>query len=121
MTLTTEPTQLTIRRTGSRIGAIIDGIQLSGDLPAEVVARIRAAVVEHKVVFFRGGQHLDDATHQAFAARLGSVTPGHPTIQSSTEGAFLTLASAGGRAASSWHTDVTFLQNPPPPSPCCAA
>lgn len=112
MTLTTAPTQLTIRPTGTRIGAVIEGVRLSGDLPEQTVAEIRAALVQHKVVFFRN-QHLDDATHRAFAARLGTVTPGHPTVQSSTDGAFLTLESAGGRAANSWHTDVTFIENPP--------
>jgi alpha-ketoglutarate-dependent taurine dioxygenase len=56
------------------IGAEIHGVRLSGDLPAETVTAIRNALLRHRVVFFRGQGHLDEAGHQAFvrAARNDS-------------------------------------------------
>ena len=62
-----------------RIGAEIRGVQLSGDLDPQTVQAIEAALVRHKVIFFRGQQHLDDAEHEAFAALFGDPVA-HPTV-----------------------------------------
>jgi alkyl sulfatase len=63
------------------IGAEIHGVRLSGGLPAETVTAIRNALLRHRVVFFRGQGHLDEAGHQAFARLLGPPVP-HPTVPS---------------------------------------
>ena len=42
--------------------------------------QIRAALLKHKVVFFRGQDHLDDDGHIAFAELLGPLTTAHPTV-----------------------------------------
>ena len=92
-----------------RIGAEIRGVALSGDLDAATVQAIEAAVVRHKVVFFRGQQHLDDAEHEAFTALLGDPVA-HPTVPVGEGSKYLLeLDSREGYAASSWHTDVTFV------------
>ncbi|MFM2272785.1 MAG: hypothetical protein RL702_1850 [Pseudomonadota bacterium] len=92
-----------------RIGAEIRGVALSGDLDAATVQAIEAAVVRHKVVFFRGQQHLDDAEHEAFTALLGDPVA-HPTVPVAEGSKYLLeLDSREGYAASSWHTDVTFV------------
>jgi len=72
------------------------------------VTAIRDALLRHRVVFFRGQGHLDDAGHQAFARLLGPLAP-HPTVPSlaGTE-AVLDIDAENGRA-SRWHTDVTFV------------
>ena len=44
---------MTVTQLGSRIGARIDGVELSGDLDAGTVADIREALLRHKVIFFR--------------------------------------------------------------------
>jgi taurine dioxygenase len=90
------------------IGAEIHGVRLSGDLPAATVTAIRDAVLRHRVVFFRGQGHFDEAEHQAFASLLGPIVP-HPTVPSvaGTE-AVLDIDGETGRA-SQWHTDVTFV------------
>ena len=44
-----------------RIGAEIRGVALGGDLDDATIAAIRAALVRHKVIFFRAQHHLDDA------------------------------------------------------------
>jgi alpha-ketoglutarate-dependent taurine dioxygenase len=95
-----------------RIGAKISGVRLGGDLDDPTVARVRAALLKHKVVFFHGQQHLDDEAHEAFAARLGTPIP-HPTVPSEGgAGPVLAIDSEGTRATE-WHTDVTFVTNYP--------
>jgi alpha-ketoglutarate-dependent sulfate ester dioxygenase len=91
------------------IGAEIHGVRLSGDLPAKTMTGIRDTLLRHRVVFFRGQGHLDEAEHQAFASLLGPLVR-HPTVPSlaGTE-AVLDIDAKNGRA-SHWHTDVTFVE-----------
>jgi alpha-ketoglutarate-dependent sulfate ester dioxygenase len=98
---------LDVRPITPAIGAEIHGARLSGDLPAATVTAIRDALLHHRVVFFRGQTHLDEAGHQAFARLLGPLVP-HPTIPSvaGTE-AVLEFDSENARARQ-WHTDVTY-------------
>ena len=99
---------LDIHPVAGRIGAEIRGVKLGGNLDALTVAAIHAALVRHKVIFFRG-QHIDDAAHEAFAALLGDPVA-HPTVPVAEGSRYLLeLDSKEGYAASSWHTDVTFV------------
>jgi taurine dioxygenase len=104
---------LDITPVAGRIGAEIKGVKLSGDLDPSTIAAIRAALVRHKVVFFRNQDELDDAKQEAFAAKLGKPVA-HPTVPVA-EGSnyLLELNSQDGYAASSWHTDVTFVPTYP--------
>ncbi|MEU3792931.1 TauD/TfdA family dioxygenase [Streptomyces fructofermentans] len=63
-------TRIEVRPVAGHIGAEICGVDLAADLDDAVVASIREAVLRWKVVFFRG-QHLDHASHVAFARRFG--------------------------------------------------
>jgi alpha-ketoglutarate-dependent sulfate ester dioxygenase len=92
-----------------RIGAEITDVKLSGELGSSTVLAIRQALFKYKVIFFRGQTHLSDATQEAVARLLGDVVP-HPTIPS-VEGteAMLEIDGTHGIRASSWHTDVTFV------------
>ncbi|AJY76536.1 TauD/TfdA dioxygenase family protein [Paenibacillus beijingensis] len=92
-----------------RIGAEIRGVRLGEHLDAETVASIRQALLKHKVVFFRGQTHLDDAGQEALARVLGNPVA-HPTvpIKQGTDYVLELDSSHGGRA-DSWHTDVTFV------------
>ena len=113
MTISIDRSQtVTVHRLGGRIGARIDGVTLGPDLGAEVVAAIRSALLEHKVVFFRGQGHLDDDGQIAFAEQLGTLTTAHPTVNTGSA-RVLSLAATQGMAANSWHTDVTFVDRPP--------
>src|SRR5215831_899095 len=105
----TSDAALDVRPITPAIGAEIYGVQLSGDLPAATVTAIRDALLRHRVVFFRGQGHLDEAGHQAFARLLGPLVP-HPTVPpvAGTE-AVLDIDGENGRA-SQWHTDVTFAE-----------
>ncbi|GAA2622433.1 TauD/TfdA dioxygenase family protein [Streptomyces spororaveus] len=104
--LTTATT--TVTKIGGRIGAEIGGVRLGGDLPDGTVAEIRSALLAHKVVFFRGQDHLDEAGHEAFAQLLGAPVA-HPTVPSADGRYALGIDSHHGARANQWHTDVTFV------------
>ena len=54
------------------IGATISGIDIAQDLSSAVIAEIRAAFLEHLVVFFHD-QQLTPAQLVAFAKRFGAI------------------------------------------------
>lgn len=100
---------LDIRPVTGTIGAEIRGVKLSGDLDAATVREIEAAVVRHKVVFFRGQEQLSNDEHEAFTSLFGDPVA-HPTVPVAEGSKYLLeLDSREGYAASSWHTDVTFV------------
>lgn len=104
-------------------GAAIHGVDLRGEIDDDVIAAVRAALHRWKVVFFRG-QHLDHDQHIAFARRFGTVRPeagdgpeGHPEIQpvdSRRNEEYLgDLAWVERYFENGWHTDGTWLPDPP--------
>ena len=61
------------------IGAEISGIRLGGNLSDEVMAELRRALLEWKVLFFRD-QDIERADHRAFAEAWGDLEQ-HPFYQ----------------------------------------
>ena len=112
MTSTLDRPTITVQQLGGRIGARIDGVRLGGDLTADAVATVREALLRHKVVFFRGQDHLDEVGHQAFAETFGPLTSAHPTVNTGSGRVFKVTADKG-MAANAWHTDVTFVDRVP--------
>ncbi|MEN1831595.1 TauD/TfdA family dioxygenase [Pseudomonas lijiangensis] len=109
--LATQSSTLTldIQPIAGRIGAQVNGIALSADLDAATVDAIQAALVQYKVLFFRGQTHLDDQSQEAFARLLGEPVA-HPTVPVRDGTRYLMqLSGADGQRANSWHTDVTFV------------
>ncbi|QKW26028.1 TauD/TfdA dioxygenase family protein [Streptomyces similanensis] len=102
------PATLTVTKLGGRLGALVSGVRLGGDLAPETVAAIRAALLAHKVVFFRGQDHLDEDRHEAFGRLLGTPVA-HPTVPSADGRYSLPIDSDQGGRANQWHTDVTFV------------
>lgn len=101
--------QLDLRPVAGRIGAEVRGVTLSDSLDPSVVEAIQQALLEHKVLFFRGQTHLDDQGQEAFAKLLGEPVP-HPTVPVREGSSYLMqLSAADGQRANSWHTDVTFV------------
>src|SRR5690606_11394357 len=68
---------LDVRPIAGRIGAEIHGVDISQPLDDAAVAAIRAALLRHRVVFFRD-QRLDHRSQIAFARRFGELTYAHP-------------------------------------------
>ena len=110
---TAAPDLITVSQVTPRIGAVIGEVDLKSDLAPETVSEIRSALVRHRVVFFRD-QFLEPESQLRFARLLGPLTRAHPTLPSSSDDpALYDLDSAAGSAANHWHTDVTFVQQPP--------
>jgi alpha-ketoglutarate-dependent taurine dioxygenase len=102
---------LNIRKLGAHIGATVDGVALNGDLDPTTVTAINAALLTHKVIFFRDQHDLDDDGQLAFARRLGTPTIAHPTVTS--RGHQILPIDSQYDKANSWHTDVTFVDRIP--------
>jgi taurine dioxygenase len=107
--------QLTLERLGPSFGAQVLGVDLRHLTDEEVLA-IRAGLVEHKVLFFRG-QDLTDADQVDLGRRLGEVTAGHPVARSEAvdHPEIYDIDSTDPEFSFSdvWHTDVTFMEKPP--------
>lgn len=94
----------TVRPVQPTIGAEIEGIDLSRKLSAEQIAAIRAAVLEHKVVFFRD-QSLDNDSHAAFAAEFGPLYT-HPSARRDDNVAVVHAIAARDDYAARFQRDV---------------
>ena len=98
---------------GATLGAEISGVDLATDLPDEVVAELRQALLDYKVIFFRD-QPLTPGQHVAFARRFGPLET-HPFLASNTGEPelvrFEKTAEVGGYE-NSWHHDVTWRECP---------
>ena len=104
---------VTVTKLSSRIGARVDGVLLGGDLDPITVEQIHQALLTHKVIFFRGQHHLDDAQQLAFAELLGTPV-GHPASLATVKDApIITPINSEFGKANRWHTDVTFAANYP--------
>ena len=97
------------------LGAEISGVDVGGDLRDEVVNEIRAAFLEHRVVFFRD-QQLSPAAQAAFGCRLGELEdypfvqplPDHPKIIP-----VIKEPDDVGNFGGGWHTDLIYRPEPP--------
>jgi taurine dioxygenase len=101
-----------VMRTAGALGAEILGVDLSKDIPAEA---IRAAFLEHQVIFFRD-QYLTPAQFMAFARRMGRpieypfVTgiEGFPEVIEVKK-----LEHERHNFGGIWHSDTAYLEIPP--------
>tara|TARA_R110002073_G_scaffold6784_3_gene39812 strand:- start:261 stop:1124 length:864 start_codon:yes stop_codon:yes gene_type:complete len=97
------------------IGAEVSGVDLSKPLVPEVVDEIHRAWLAHGVLFFRQ-QDLSPANQTTFAAHLGeldvypfmSAVEGHPNVIPIIKEPDAKLNFGGG-----WHTDTSYLAQPP--------
>jgi len=112
MTATPVSTQLSLRKLTARIGAEVAGLGPSLELDAETVAAIRAALNEHKALVFRGID-LDDDGQQRFARYFGELTTAHPTVPAVPGAPHVLPVDSEVSRSNHWHTDVTFVLNPP--------
>ncbi len=102
---------LRVVKLGAVIGARIEGVQIAGGVDSATAARINEALLEHKVIFFRGQHNLDDDSQLDFARALGTPTTAHPTVTS--RGVRVLPIDSRYDKANSWHTDVTFVDRIP--------
>ena len=105
--------KITVTPKGVTLGAEISGVRLSGDLPDEVIAEIRRAWLDHKVVYLRD-QDITSTEHVEFARRFGELEV-HPFLLGSEEHPELVRFEKGVEASgfeNGWHHDVTWRETP---------
>jgi len=106
---------LEVRRIAGALGAEISGVDLARELSADTAAAIRAAFLEHLVVFFHG-QNLSPAQFMAFARRMG--TPVEYPFVRGIEGfpeiiEVKKLEHERVNFGGVWHSDTAYLAEPP--------
>jgi len=96
------------------LGAELVGVDLSQDLPDEVLAEIRAALLEYQVIFFRN-QALTPERQLAFARRWGDIHL-HPFMAGMEEHPevlrIVKTPADKTNFGGSWHTDQMFSPKP---------
>jgi taurine dioxygenase len=104
-----------VRPIAGALGAELHGVDLATDLDDDVVGEIRAAWLEHLVVFFRG-QKLTPAQQIAFARRLGEPIE-YPQLKGLPDYPIITpvmkLEHERHNFGGVWHSDTTYLERPP--------
>ncbi|CAN5564207.1 TauD/TfdA family dioxygenase [soil metagenome] len=95
------------------IGAEISGVDLTADLSDDVIAELRQALLDYKVLFFRD-QPFTPAEHVRFARRFGELEfhpfiPGHDEHPELVR--FAKSADVGGYE-NGWHSDVSWRETP---------
>jgi taurine dioxygenase len=95
------------------IGAEIAGVDLGAPDIADHVPAIRAALLAHKVIFFRD-QHITAAQHIAFARHFGDleIHPATPKDQPSPEILRIAHGPNSRGQENFWHSDVTWRDRP---------
>ncbi|HEY0649613.1 taurine dioxygenase [Phenylobacterium sp.] len=96
------------------IGAVVEGIDLSQGVSADLAGAIRQALLAHQVLFFED-QHLTPVQHRDFAARFGELHthPLYPGVPEAPELFILDNHAGNPTDNDAWHTDVTFIETPP--------
>ena len=106
-------TSITVTPISQRIGARIDGVDLT-NLDDAAFARIDEALIRFQVVFIRG-QELTAESQAAFAGRWGplSVFPLAKMMGVDRTMSVIEDTAESKPAADGWHTDVTWIAEPP--------
>jgi taurine dioxygenase len=104
-----------VRRIAGALGGEILGIELDRELSPGTVAELRKAFLEHQVVFFRD-QKLDPARFMAFARRMGKPIE-YPFVKGIDGFAEVIevkkLEHERTNFGGVWHSDTSYLQEPP--------
>lgn len=106
-------TRFEVRPLTPTIGAELLGIDLGQELDDAMIADIRAALLAHKVIFFRD-QNIDRAQHLAFARRFGplEIHPATPRDQPDPEVLRIAHGPNSRGVENNWHSDVTWRAEP---------
>ncbi|MGY4976748.1 TauD/TfdA dioxygenase family protein [Streptomyces sp. 900105755] len=102
----------TIRKLTGRIGAVVDGVDLAGPADPSTVAALRHALNEHKAIVFTDVT-LDNAGQERVAGWFGDLTTAHPNVPAADGTTNVLAVDSETSKANEWHTDVTFVLNPP--------
>ncbi len=108
-------TKLIVKPLTRSVGAEIHGVNLLEPVSDALIAEIRKIWLEHGVIFFRD-QPLDSAAYLAFAQRFGEVVE-YPFVKGLPDFPLiipvLKLPHETHNFGGVWHTDTTYLAEPP--------
>ena len=97
------------------LGVEIGGVDLSQSLGDDVIAEIRQAWLEYRVVFFRD-QDITPEQHLAFARRFGDLVT-YPMVKGLDDypeiAPVIKLEHQTVNFGGIWHSDTTYLPQPP--------
>jgi len=103
-----------VERIAGSLGAEIEGVDLAQDLPEEVLAEIRQALLDNLVIFFRD-QRLTPERQLAFARRWGEIHL-HPYMQGMADHPeileIVKTPADKKNFGGSWHSDQMFTAKP---------
>ena len=105
---------LEVEKIAGSLGAEVSGVDLSQELPDEVIAEIRQALLDNLVIFFRD-QTMTPAQQLAFARRWGEIHL-HPYMQGLHDyPEILEIVKTPAdkkNFGGSWHSDQMFTAKP---------
>lgn len=105
---------LEVEKVSGSLGAEVTGVDLSQDLPDEVIAEIRQALLDNLVIFFRD-QTMTPAQQLSFARRWGEIHL-HPYMQGMDDYPeileIVKTPQDKKNFGGSWHSDQMFTANP---------
>ncbi len=106
-------TRLESRPLSPTIGAEIHGVDLREDMDDATISDIRAALLTHKVIFFRD-QDITIEQHIAFARKFGplEIHPATPKEQANREILRIAHGPDSRGKENFWHSDVTWRAEP---------
>ena len=115
MTTTETHEKIRIHPLTTALGAEIEGVDLSKPLARETVATLRQALLDHLVIFFRD-QDLTTDKYLAFAHAMGEPME-YPFVSGLPGASLITPvvkeADARVNFGGLWHSDTTYLEEPP--------
>jgi taurine dioxygenase len=108
-------TRVTVKPLATACGAEIFGVDLAREEDPATFAEIRKALLDHGVIFFRD-QSITPERHKAVTRRFGEIVvhgtykslDGHPEIMPVVK-----EKADRHNIGDSWHTDMSFLEEPP--------
>jgi len=104
-----------VRPISGALGAEIEGVDMARDLDEEVVAEVRQALLDHLVIFLRE-QKATPLQQLAFARKFGEPIE-YPQLKGLPESSMITpvvkLEDQRNNFGGIWHSDTTYLAEPP--------
>jgi taurine dioxygenase len=104
-----------VRPIAGALGAEIHGVDISRALEDDVVAEMRQAFLDHLVIFLRA-QKATPSQQVAFARRFGAPME-YPQLKGLAEAPLITpvvkLEHERNNFGGIWHSDTTYLPEPP--------
>jgi taurine dioxygenase len=103
-----------ISRVAGSLGAVVTGFDLRRPLSEEGYAVLFTALMDHQVLFFRD-QDLSDEQQLELASRFGPVSlyPLTALMGGSRRVSYIEDTEQSPPDADGWHTDVTWISDPP--------